>query len=208
MTLLKIHKNIDYEYQLWEIDTDLTKSKSAYKVFPEYHPNIRSYKNNFRINQILNTRRIIKEMADENVFLTQNIDGKPLLSNSNQHISITNHKNFIAVIIANYLCGIDLENYNRNLNEIKHKYLNSFDFPSNNNKDLSKIWCGKEVLFKINGNPQINFKKHLFVEKNNAGIIGRCEHDDISFDSNLSVINFQNLLLMFNTSFQEKITND
>jgi 4'-phosphopantetheinyl transferase len=209
LALLKNHDNIDYKYQLWEIDTDLTKSIAAFKVFPKYHPNISSYKNHFRVNQILNTRHIVKRIVGENIELTQNIYGKPLLSNSNLHISITNHKKFIAVIVAKFLCGIDIESKERNLTEIQHKYINQLDLLSNNqNIDLTKIWCGKEVLYKIHGNPIINFKKHLCLTKNNSEIIGRCEHDDISFKANLNTVIHHDLLLMFNSNYQGENNDD
>ena len=79
---------------------------------------------------------------------------------------------------------------------------------SNENESLTKVWCAKEVLFKIHGNPLINFKKNLFIEKNNDEIIGRCNHDDISFTTNLSLIKNEKFLLVYNTNYQEKSTND
>ena len=186
------------------MDTDLTSSENAYNIFTEYHPNIRSYKNPNRVNQILNTRQIIKKMVDNNIELTQNRFGKPILKGSKKYISISNHKNMIAIMIADFYCGIDLESFNRNLSNIKHKFINSTDFSlEGKNRFLTEIWCAKEVLYKIHGIPEINFKKHLFVEKNNEQIIGRCEHDDISFKSKLNLLNYDNTLLMFNTNYQE-----
>lgn len=204
MALVKIHKNTNYEYQLWKIDTDLTSSEEAYNIFTEYHQNIRSYKNPNRINQILNTRQIIKKMVDNNIELTQNRFGKPILKGSKKYISISNHKNMIAIMIADFYCGIDLESFNRNLTNIKHKFVNGTDFSSEGkNRFLTEVWCAKEVLYKIHGSPIINFKKHLFVEKNNEQIIGRCEHDNISFKAKLNLLNYDNTLLMFNTNYQE-----
>ncbi len=204
MALVKIHKNTNYEYQLWKIDTDLTSSEEAYNIFTEYHQNIRSYKNPNRINQILNTRQIIKKMVANNIELTQNRFGKPILKGSKKYISISNHKNMIAIMIADFYCGIDLESFNRNLTNIKHKFVNGTDFSSEGkNRFLTEVWCAKEVLYKIHGSPIINFKKHLFVEKNNEQIIGRCEHDNISFKAKLNLLNYDNTLLMFNTNYQE-----
>ena len=204
MGLLKIHKNNNYEYQLWEIDIDITKIISSYEIFTNYHPNINSYKNHFRTNQILHTRRIIKKMVGENIDLIQNENGKPHLIGSNKHISISNHKNYIAVIIANFPCGIDLETTKRNYQIIQHKFLHSHDLLVKNNYDLSLIWCAKEVLYKIIGNPLINFRKHLFVEKNNDEIIGTCVHDSLSFKANLSLIKIKDLVLIHNLNFREK----
>lgn len=208
MALLKNHENINYHYQLREIDTDLTKSESSFQVLPKYHPNIKSYKNHFRINQILNTRRIVKELVGENVELIQNRNGKPILLNSDHYISISNHKNIIAVMIAKFSCGIDVESQNRNLTKIQHKFINHQDFSMFNNNDLSKIWSGKEVLYKIHGLPKINFKKHLKIIKNNKEMVGRCEHDDISFETNLNSLIHKDLLVMFNTNYLEKSIDD
>lgn len=208
MALLKNHENINYHYQLWEIDNDLTKSESSFQVLPKYHPNIKSYKNHFRINQILNTRRIVKELVGENVELIQNRNGKPILLNSDHFISISNHKNIIAVMIAKFSCGIDVESQNRNLTKIQHKFINHQDFSMFNNNDLSKIWSGKEVLYKIHGLPKINFKKHLRIIKNNKEIVGRCEHDDISFETNLISLIHKDLIVMFNTNYLEKSIDD
>lgn len=209
MALLKNHENINYHYQLREIDTDLTKSESSFQVLPKYHPNIKSYKNPFRINQILNTRRIVKELVGENIDLVQNRYGKPILLNSDHFISISNHKNLIAVMISKFLCGIDVESQNRNLTKIQHKFINHQDFTTLNKKnDLTKIWCAKEVLYKIHGLPIINFKKHLRILKNNNEMVGRCEHDDISFETNLNSLIHKDLIVMFNTNYLEKSIDD
>ena len=203
------YENIDYHYQLWEIDTDLTKSKSSYELLPQYHPNINTYKNPIRINQILNTRRIVKDLLGENIDLVQNINGKPILLKSDHYISISNHKRFIAVIIAKFLCGIDIESQNRNLTKIKHKYIHHQDFSTfNKNIDLTKIWCGKEVLYKIHGFPTVNFKKHLRIIKNNKEMVGRCKHDALSFETNLKSVFYKDLILIFNTNYQEISNND
>ena len=208
MGLLKIHKNNNYEYQLWKIDDDLTKIDSLYDFFQNYHPNIYSYKSHFRINQILHTKRIVKKMVGNNIELVQDANGKPHLTGSNKYISITNHKNYIAVMIANFICGIDLESTKRNYLKIQHKFSHTKDFVSKDNSDLALVWCSKEVLYKSIGTPLISFKKNLFINKNNEELIGSCVHDSISFRANLALIKIKDLLLVYNLNFQRKTLDD
>ena len=49
---------------------------------------------------------------------------------------------------------------------------------------------------------------NLTTDTANKEMIGRCEHDDISFETNLKSVIHEDLILMFNTNYQEKSNDD
>ena len=111
-------------------------------------------------------------------------------------------KNKNAIIIADFPCGIDIEQNNRNTLKIKHKFTNKEDFNDDNDlKELLKKWCIKEVLYKSKKDNSVLFNKHLIVKKNSDGYKGFCNHPNSSFSSNIKITNFRNYFLAFNTDY-------
>ena len=91
---------------------------------------------------------LFNELCKEGVLVSKN--KIPNIENSNKKISITHTNQIIAIIIADYPCGIDIESRNRDISRIKHKFLNKEDFTNGNHlEDLMQNWCMKEVLYKI-----------------------------------------------------------
>ena len=131
---------------------------------------------------------------------------KPHIRNSDKFVSISHTKDIIAMIIATYPCGIDIESSERDTSKIKHKFLNVDDFTSGeSNENLIRNWCSKEVLFKINGKSDINFKEHLTVIKNGEYFSGYCNHPLIKFNSTIKILKFKNYYLAYNTNYKEEV---
>ena len=106
------------------------------------------------------------------------------------------------MIIADFPCGIDIEQNNRNTLKIKDKFTNNEDFNDGNDlKELLKKWCIKEVLYKSKKDNSVLFNNHLIVKKNSNGYKGFCNHPNFSFSSNIKVSNFRNYFLAFNTDY-------
>lgn len=100
--------------------------------------------------------------------------GKPyLLGKTHESISITHTKNMVALIKSPYSCGIDAEWVSDRARKVKHKFLSPQElthFQQASDTVLTVLWSIKEALYKLNGKPNIEFKKHLhidFFEENN-----------------------------------------
>ena len=200
MPLLKITKGTNYKVGIWEFTQDEFNLEQCKGIHPDYHNDFLNYKNENRKWQIFATKQLFNELINNEILISK--AGIPYIKESKKEISITHTQNIIAIIIADFPCGIDLEQNNRNTLKIKHKFNNKEDFNDGDNlKELLKKWCIKEVLYKIRKDNTVLFNDHLFVKKTPIGYKGYCKHPNFSFSSNLKVSNFQNYFLAFNTDF-------
>jgi hypothetical protein len=200
LPLQKIFKGINYKIGVWEFNEHEFNLNHCKIIHPNYHKDFIDYKNESRKWQIYGVKLLFNELIDNEILISKN--GIPYIEQSNKEISITHTKNTIAIIIADFPCGIDIEQNNRNTLKIKHKFTNNEDFNDGNDlKELLKKWCIKEVLYKSKRDNSVLFNNHLIVKKSSDGYKGFCRHPNFSFSSNIKVSNFQNYFLAFNTDY-------
>ena len=201
MPLLKKIDTTDFQIGIWKVVQSEFDTIKTNKLSPNYHPEFLSYKSEFRKWQIHAVKLLYGELDPKNELITKK--GIPYLKKKG-FVSISHTKDIVAIITANYDCGIDIEKRDRNTSKIKHKFINSNDFSTRNNREnFLKIWCMKEVLYKIKKDSSLLFKDHLFIEKYMDGYIGICQHPRFSFQSSLKILNFENYFLAFNTNYCE-----
>ena len=200
MPLQKISKGTNYKVGIWEFNQDEFDQNHCNIIHPNYHKDFIDYKNESRKWQIYGIKLLFNELIDNEILILKN--GIPYIEKSNKEISITHTKNIIAIIIADFPCGIDIEQNNRNTLKIKHKFKNKEDFNDRNNlKELLKTWCIKEVLYKSKKDNSVLFNSHLIVKKKSDVYKGFCRHPNFSYSSNIKVTNFRNYFLVYNTNF-------
>ena len=111
------------------------------------------------------------------------------------------------MIIADYDCGIDIESKDRDASMIKHKFLSNKDFEiGNDKKEILKIWCMKEVLYKVKKDQTILFNAHLSIQKksNNFWVLSTSKIFIFMFFKKIT--NFENYFLLSTQIFS--IIND
>lgn len=123
---------------------------------------------------------LLDYLTQKNIHLSLDYDefGKPFIKNSDLSVSFSHSKNYIACFVdetKNDL-GIDIECYRDNISMIASKFVNHEDStPFEDDVKLKNqyIWGAKEVLFKIWGKKNVDFKKDLLVLSGpkNIGII-------------------------------------
>lgn len=116
-----------------------------------------------------------------------NDKGKPFIKGSHKHISITHSHDKLAVIInERQATGIDIELIRDKVLKIKHKFLSEEELKdaSDNVTKLILYWAVKESLYKVYGEKEVDFIKHLKVlpfQLDESGIIiGTIEIEEIS----------------------------
>jgi 4'-phosphopantetheinyl transferase len=137
--------------------------------------------------------------------LTKDAAGKPYLSNSPFHISLSHSYPYVAAIIdQNKPVGIDLEQPKEKLLRIAARVLNQEEL-ENAGIDIVKhcvIWCAKETLIKIYGKKHLVFASALAVEPfqlQKQGILtGRIIADDIKGLYQLDYRVYDNFVLVLN----------
>ncbi|MBN8702252.1 MAG: 4'-phosphopantetheinyl transferase superfamily protein [Bacteroidetes bacterium] len=126
---------------------------------------------------------------------------KPYIANSNVNISISHTKNTAACIFHfNKQVGIDIEYCNRNIDDIKHKFLSEDELVSlektiDKNNFLYTSWCCKESLYKAFGGNGIGLREHISVS-----------YSDSKLQTGTGEINFNNSRTLYDI-FTRKIDN-
>lgn len=123
-----------------------------------------------RKREWITVRVLLRDLfAGENLpAISYNEFGKPSLSN-NVGISISHTKEFVAILInPNGNAGIDLETMRERITVLAPKFVNDEEqkfLPEKSIVDyLHVIWGAKEVMFKLNGRGELDFRAHLYVE--------------------------------------------
>lgn len=158
------------------------------------------FKNEARLKQHLASRILLYNVLGQNQIL-KNDNGKPHFLDKQVHFSISHDKEFAAIIFGNNFCGIDIQEISEKTKIIKHKYINDEDIhsASENAEELTKIWCAKEALYKIHGDPNIFFKEHLIVKNSDDPtiLIGEITHEDYLGKFSLKVRKLENYYLVY-----------
>ena len=133
------------------------------------------------------THILLKFIFKEIVTYKYTLDGKPVLDNRDEKISISHSHNYCTVIISKTKAvGVDIEEPSDRIYKIADRFISveeeKWIQKSTNKRDiLFLIWCAKESLYKVT-DEKPDFKENLFVEEvvleNNGKLKGRlCLHN-------------------------------
>lgn len=93
--------------------------------------------------------------------------GKPGLSDSTYHISISHSHELAAVIASPLNVGIDIQYYVDKIDRLAPKFVRldeeAFLLEETRMEQLHLLWCAKEALYKGFGRRKLDFKEHLRV---------------------------------------------
>ena len=202
MPLIKKIKGKNFTIGVWKIIKSEYDPLLCKKIHPDYHSNFLDFKMESRRWEVYGTKLLFSELISKNELVSKN--GIPFIKDKVKHISLTHTNDLVAMIIAEYECGIDIESQDRDTSKIKHKFLNIRDFNNiDDKKESLKIWCMKEVLYKVKKEQKILFKTHFFIQKKSNNFFGICQHPKFSFSCSLKIINFENYFLAFNTDYSQ-----
>jgi len=115
---------------------------------------------------------LLQHILKANIELYYDELGKPHLKNQKGHISISNTKEFVAVIYhTEKSVGLDIEIPSERIEKIAPKFINQKEQNWITNSQTSYylncfvVWCVKESLFKLIGGGGIDFKDHILVDE-------------------------------------------
>ena len=110
-------------------------------------------------------------------------NGAPYI-NKEGYISISHAPNMVGIAMCkDFKVGLDLETIRAKSLLVKHKFLSHDETKKldlNSMEEMTKVWSGKEALYKLAGRKEIHFKTELLLEKktetNWIGIIHNYNH--------------------------------
>jgi len=113
----------------------------------------------FYINQLLSF------MLGDPIHYSKDEYGKPYLTNNPYHISISHSKEYLAVMISEKNCGIDLQYLTPKVTRVRNKFLSEMEINYLVEKQslyqLTILWCAKEAVYKQNGRQKLEFKNAM-----------------------------------------------
>ncbi|MGA1226041.1 MAG: 4'-phosphopantetheinyl transferase family protein [Tamlana sp.] len=162
-----ITPNSQTTVKIWKISESYTDLIDNIKLKPESLQRVLGMKSELHQRGFLSVRRLLAEFGYDDFDLFYDGNGKPHLKDG-KHISITHSFNFSAVIVSDYIVGIDIEKQREKITVIAHKFIDyEFDYLNENKPDyikkLTAIWCVKESLYKLFATPGLSFKKYFLV---------------------------------------------
>ncbi len=161
--------NDNYTLGLWKLSEDENQLIDSFSKIAPQDEIIKAekFKYSARKSEWIATRLLMYHLLNKVVTIDYDQNGKPLIENQNQCISISHTKGMVAVIIAKNLAGIDIELINDRVLKIENKFMSGIErnqiSDDTKSTHLLAYWSAKETLYKISGGKGLDFKKNLYV---------------------------------------------
>jgi phosphopantetheinyl transferase len=164
------HIGDDTMLGLWEI----TESEQWLLSNIQLSAKDRQYLGHFRAEerkrQWLAYRHLLNfMMGKKNLALEYDKNGKPIIMNSDLHVSVSHSGPYAAAITRrNTPVGIDIEKVSARIQKVEDRFLSDMERlnlqPDDKLDKLCIYWCAKEALYKLHGHKGLDFKKHLLID--------------------------------------------
>ena len=151
MGIIKKIFNVDSTIWVWKIQ----ESTDELAFLTNQKTNLKS---EIKKKEFYASRVLIEKMCEKLNILFKGVKkdnyGKPSLSKSNYHISLSHKFPYVAVIFDKKKCGVDIEKIDNRVRKIKSKFLSDEEnlVVGESLKKLVKYWSMKETAYKVNGN--------------------------------------------------------
>ncbi|WP_203256119.1 4'-phosphopantetheinyl transferase family protein [Hyunsoonleella ulvae] len=162
-----ISPNSQTTVKIWKITESFDALMARVNLKPNSLERVLGMKSELHQRGFLSVRWLLQEFGYSDKDLFYDEFGKPHLTDGKQ-ISITHSFNFSAVIISDFIVGIDVEKQRDKISIIAHKFVDyEFSYLKEVDEDYIKkltiIWCVKESLYKLFCTPGLSFKAHCLV---------------------------------------------
>lgn len=154
---------------IWKLDDSVSELTAQFRFTAHEKVEFAKIKNEKRKKEYLATRLLLNYLLSGKYEIEYLESGKPQLKNSKQNITISHSANFVALCISDRNIGIDIENTERNINNITGKFLHPNelkDIENTPDKQVSTVlyWSAKEALFKCTDDTGIQFNEQIIIQ--------------------------------------------
>lgn len=175
---MPLYKTITAQNQttvyLWKIEETLEGLSAGVQLQESHAQRVAGMKSDIHQRGFMSIRQLLKEAGYVDFDLYYNDFGKPFLQDGTG-ISITHSFEFTGIIVGPQPVGIDIEKERPKILKIARKFTPLSEYRTLANEDalirkLSLVWCAKETLYKMFGQPGLSFLKHIDVHDFRLGI--------------------------------------
>ena len=138
-----------------------------------------------RRREALMWRYIVRRELGEDVEIAYNENGAPVLLNRKESIGVSHSADFVAVVISDKRCAVDIERLDRNFDRVAERYIRPEEQSLSQDCRLAAaVWCAKETLYKYSDEVGLDFLrdvKVLSVDFDRGLIVGQIK-DNLPVD--------------------------
>ncbi len=151
---------------LWLINESPTELYGYGLLSPTEEISYQQIKNERRKCEFLAVRQLLKAMIAGEYVLKYDCDGRPMLENSENFISISHSSDMVAIIISEKPTGIDVEPVSRYVGKVATRFLSESEknwISSSPDPHFYQLlcWCAKEAIFKMKRVTDVDFSKQI-----------------------------------------------
>ncbi|KEQ29337.1 4'-phosphopantetheinyl transferase family protein [Pedobacter antarcticus] len=151
---------------VWKIEEQEQELISGLQLKQHELDFIASLNKGKRLLHWLSTRLLLRTLLNTSAYIDVRMDdhGKPFLSDSSFHISLSHSYDYAAVMIGRTRSvGVDIEMIKPKIQSIKQKFLSLTELGELNleTNSLYISWCAKEAIYKWYGKKGLEFRKHI-----------------------------------------------
>lgn len=125
---------------------------------------VANFKQERRRREALMWRYIVRRELGEDVEIAYNENGAPVLLNREESIGVSHSADFVAVVISDKRCAVDIERLDRNFDRVAERYIRPEE--QNLSQDCrlaAAVWCAKETLYKYSDEVGLDFLRDVKV---------------------------------------------
>lgn len=172
MAIFKIVKESTHDVYLWKVEESVEQLVVGLTFRAPTQIRLAAMKSEVHKKGFLAVRHLLAQAGYTDFDLLYDDNGKPYLKDG-KHISISHSFEFACIIISKYNVGIDIEQKREKIQRIASKFVNQEEadfyntFSVTETVDyLTRVWCVKEVLFKMCNSRSLSFKDNMQVSLN------------------------------------------
>lgn len=153
---------------VWKIEESSDSLFSLLRNGEEYLTQLENIRTEHRRQEWLASRVLLQELLGVSARIAYQADGAPYLPDSPFYISISHTKGYVAVLVQKHpAAGIDIEYRSDRVKKIRSRFMTQEEEDGLDKEyeteHLLLHWCAKETLFKMIGQKEVDFRRHLHV---------------------------------------------
>ena len=152
---------------IWETTESLEELERAYTLAEKEAAVYQSFTHPYRKVQWLSVRLLLSQLLP-GTRIVYDENGKPHPEGkSNVHLSVSHTASYIAVMISDKPCGVDIEIVREKIDRIAPRFLSEKELEEARREPkterLHVYWCVKEAIYKVFGKKNVSLRTDIFV---------------------------------------------
>ena len=164
------HREPHYCWAVWKVDETADELLSMLPHTDAYRQEVQRFASENRRLEWLAVRVLFYVLSGEEKCIAYLPNGRPYLTDTSKHISISHTKGYVAIILGESPLagvGIDIEHYGERVHRVADRFIRDDEaIPFYKDTDIWALllhWSAKETVYKCLDKTEVDFREHLRV---------------------------------------------